>query len=136
MPTRHGDSLANHVTTVPRRKLRRTTTSPHRLTPCTWNTRFARSRPIVLISSMDGSLKLDNYAAQLWHIDAVRGPSTPSSLGMTALVGRSSISPIQPTPVNNPFRGRHLPPAPFDTILAFIQETSGGSASVERSIRS
>ena len=48
-------------------------------TLCTWKTFFARSKPIVLTSLMDGSRPLVSLTTQLWHIDAVRGPSTPQN---------------------------------------------------------
>src|SRR5262245_1893445 len=58
----------------------RITTAPTASTPCTWNTDFAISRPIVLTSPMDGSPQcglLD--ATTLWHFDASeRAPSTAS----------------------------------------------------------
>ncbi|HZR88213.1 MAG TPA: hypothetical protein VFB02_15500, partial [Bradyrhizobium sp.] len=43
-----------------------------------WNTFFAKSKPIVVIFIMDGSLCLVDSTPPVWHIDAVRGPSTPS----------------------------------------------------------
>jgi hypothetical protein len=43
----------------------------------TWKTFFARSRPIVVISPMDGS-----RSPPSWHVDTVRGPSTPSVGGL------------------------------------------------------
>ena len=55
-------------------------TVPMSSTPCTWNTDFAISRPIVLTSPMDGSPQcglLD--ATTLWHFNASeRAPSTAS----------------------------------------------------------
>src|SRR5208282_6236897 len=77
MPIRQGGSLPNQPSTWPRRRLRRTTVSPDPSIPCTSKTFFARSRPIVLICFMDGSCCWCSIT-QLWHIDAVRGPSTPS----------------------------------------------------------
>src|SRR5258707_10356870 len=77
MPTRHGDSCANQDSNFDRRSARRTTTVPCSSTACTWKTPFARSTPTVLIFFMDGSRVLVS-AIQLWHIDAARGPSTPS----------------------------------------------------------
>src|SRR5260370_27714410 len=77
MPTRQGGNLPNQASTWARRSERRTTIAPCRSTPCTWNTVLARSRPIVLTSPMDGSRPLV-ATTQLWHTDAVRGPSTPS----------------------------------------------------------
>src|SRR5258708_28539400 len=35
----------------------------------------------MLISPMDGSLRLVESTSPVWHIDAVRGPSTPSLRG-------------------------------------------------------
>src|SRR5260370_39402083 len=77
MPTRHGGSCTNQDRNFDRRSARRTTTVPCSSTACTWKTPFARSTPTVLIFFMDGSRVLVS-AIQLWHIDAVRGPSTPS----------------------------------------------------------
>src|SRR5208282_894222 len=77
MPIRQGGSLPNQPSTWPRRRPRRTTGSPDPSIPCTSKTFFARSRPIVLICFMDGSCCWCSIT-QLWHIDAVRGPSTPS----------------------------------------------------------
>src|SRR5260221_166136 len=77
MPTRHGGSCMNQDSTFERRSARRTTTVPCSSTACTWKPPFARSTPTVLIFFMDGSRVLVS-AIQLWHIDAGRGPSTPS----------------------------------------------------------
>src|SRR5260370_21236081 len=77
MPTRHGGSCTNQDRNFDRRSARRTTTVPCSSTACTWKTPFARSTPTVLIFFMDGSRVLVS-AIQLRHIDAVRGPSTPS----------------------------------------------------------
>src|SRR5260221_6402617 len=77
MPTRHGGSCMNQDSTFERRSARRTTTVPCSSTACSWKTPFARSAPTVLIFCMDGSRVLVS-AIQLWHIDAGRGPSTPS----------------------------------------------------------
>jgi hypothetical protein len=82
IPIRHGGSWAKYAKTRARRSARQTTVSPTASTPCTWNTFFARSRPIVLTSLMDGSRPLVSLTTQLWHIDAVRGPSTPSNSGI------------------------------------------------------
>src|SRR5258707_10956575 len=79
MPTRHGGSCTNQDRNFDRRSARRTTTVPCSSTACTWKTPFARSTPTVLIFFMDGSRVLVS-AIQLWHIDAGRGPSTPSLL--------------------------------------------------------
>src|SRR6266853_2573996 len=38
----------------------------------------------MLISPMDGSLRLVESTSPVWHIDAVRGPSTPSLRGAQA----------------------------------------------------
>src|SRR5260370_9825233 len=38
----------------------------------------------MLISPMDGSLRLVESTSPVWHIDAVRGPSTPSLRGASA----------------------------------------------------
>src|SRR5215471_5830687 len=83
MPTRQGGSWAKNASTLRRRSERRSTTVSCPSTPCTSNTVLAKSRPILITCVMDGPLQLDIAIAQLWHIDAVRGPSTPSSPGMT-----------------------------------------------------
>src|SRR4030095_11371864 len=78
MPTRQGASLPKYANTCERRSVRRTKTSPAPSTPCTWKTFFAKTSPIVLTLFMDGLRSLVLAITQPWHIDAVRGPSTPS----------------------------------------------------------
>src|SRR5258708_3349380 len=49
----------------------------------------------MLISPMDGSLRLVESTSPVWHIDAVRGPSTPSLRGANSdeeNVGRAIIA--------------------------------------------
>jgi hypothetical protein len=48
---------------------------------------LARSKPIVVISLMDGSVPGDSPETPVWHLDAARGPSTPS---LDQLVGAAS----------------------------------------------
>jgi formylmethanofuran dehydrogenase subunit E len=38
-----------------------------RSAPCTWNTLFAKSKPIVLTSPIDASLKWCSSTPPLWH---------------------------------------------------------------------
>src|SRR5258708_21306269 len=52
---RHGGSSPKYSNTFARLTRLRITTAPATSTPCTWNTDFAISRPIVLTSPMDGS---------------------------------------------------------------------------------
>jgi hypothetical protein len=49
--------------------------------PCTRKTPFAKSIATVLTCCMDGSPSLALWKPKLWHIDAVRGRSTPSLRG-------------------------------------------------------
>src|SRR5260370_30217836 len=80
MPINAAGSLAKNFSTCPRFKLRRSTTSPAALRPCTSNTFFAISSPIMLAFSMDGPLSLVAVCPEpVWHTDAGWGPSTPSS---------------------------------------------------------
>src|SRR5580700_3363621 len=60
MPTVQGGSWAKNFSTAPRRSWRRNTTLPEASAPRTWNTFFAKSKPIMLILSMDGSLVWSN----------------------------------------------------------------------------
>src|SRR5690606_31027867 len=46
-------------------------------------TAFPRSSPVVLTFFMDGLPQVGVLDTQLWHIDAVRAPSTPSPAGST-----------------------------------------------------
>src|SRR5262245_37495932 len=73
----------------------RITTAPTASTPCTWNTDFAISRPIVLTSPMDGSPQcglLD--ATTLWHFDAAeRAPSTASKADICGALGHVRFTP-------------------------------------------
>src|SRR6516225_9875578 len=48
MPTRQAGRLAKKTATWSRRSCLRTTTCPRSSTPCTWNTFFAKSKPIVV----------------------------------------------------------------------------------------
>src|SRR5260370_15264583 len=96
MPTRHGGSCTNQDRNFDRRSARRTTTVPCSSTACTWKTPFARSTPTVLTFFMDGSRVLVS-AIQLWHIDAVRGPSTPSLRGAAISRLESSLADLRPS---------------------------------------
>src|SRR5262245_6198910 len=73
----------------------RITTAPTASTPCTWNTDFAISSPIVLTSHMDGSPQcgvLD--ATPLWHFDAVeRAPSTASNADICSAQAHVRFTP-------------------------------------------
>src|SRR5262249_24347997 len=53
--TRHRGRSAKNSNILARLMRLRITTAPAPSTPCTWNTDFAISRPIVLTSPMDGS---------------------------------------------------------------------------------
>src|SRR5205807_5710630 len=82
MPITAFGSLAKNFSTWPRLRLRRSTTSPAALRPCTSNTFFAMSSPIMIAFSMDGPLSLVAVCPEpVWHTDAGWGPSTPSSRG-------------------------------------------------------
>ena len=58
MPITAVGCLAKNFTTWPRFSVLRSTTSPAALRPCTSNTDFARSSPIMIALSMDGPLLL------------------------------------------------------------------------------
>src|SRR5258706_9630190 len=47
----------------------------------------------MLISPMDGSLRLVESTSPVWHIDAVRGPSTPSLRGAKRRSNPDSVIP-------------------------------------------
>ena len=80
IPTRHCGSSPKNSNTFARLTRLRITTAPATSTPCTWNTDFAISRPIVLTSPMDGSPHVVcSNATTLWHFDAAEwAPSTAS----------------------------------------------------------
>src|SRR5215813_5679102 len=62
----------------------RNSTCPAASAPCTWNTCFAMSRPIVVACSMDASFAGSSTPSP-WHADAVGGrpPHHPSLIGLT-----------------------------------------------------
>src|SRR6516162_9425448 len=60
------------------------TALPAASTPCSWKTRLAMSKPIVVISMVDGSLSSLHLTARAWHIDAVRG-RPPHQIWITSL---------------------------------------------------
>ena len=70
------------------------TGAPAASTACTWNTFLAKSSPTVVTCSMDGSRPLVLLKTNFGTIDAVSGPSTPSSPAMTAL-SRLDVRPIE-----------------------------------------
>jgi hypothetical protein len=75
----HGGSLtkAAFLSATPRRSFFSRTGLSAASTPCTWKTDLDVSTPTLITSFMDGLLQLVcNDPA--WHIDAVRGPSTPT----------------------------------------------------------
>ena len=72
MATRQRGWPARKVSTCSRRSLLRNTTAPDALAPCAWNTCLARSRPMVLTSSTDASLRWSSTPPP-WHVDAVGG---------------------------------------------------------------
>src|SRR3954454_17477878 len=79
IPTRQRGSFQKNASNCARRSCSRTTVAPSASTPCTWKTCFAKSNPTVVISPMDGSLFAGCFEQPaLWHLDAARGPSTPS----------------------------------------------------------
>src|SRR4029453_15364671 len=80
MPTRQGGKVEKNSNTFARLTRLRITTAPATSTPCTWNTDFAISRPIVLTSPMGGSpYVVCSNATTLWHFDAAEwAPSTAS----------------------------------------------------------
>src|SRR5215207_694846 len=72
MATRQRGWPAKNVSTCSRLSFLRNTTAPDALAPCAWNTCLARSKPIVLTSSMDASLRWSSTPPP-WHVDAVGG---------------------------------------------------------------
>jgi len=70
------------------------TGAPAASTACTWNTFLAKSSPTGVTCSMDGSRPLVLLKTNFGTIDAVSGPSTPSSPAMTAL-SRLDVRPIE-----------------------------------------
>ena len=81
-------SLLFAVAACPRRRPQ----IPAPSTPCSWKTRLAMSKPIVVISMVDGSFCSLHLTARAWHIDAVRGSSTASDCGRDdcALLARAA----------------------------------------------
>src|SRR5215469_5465227 len=73
----------------------RKSTYPAPSAPCTWNTCFAMSKPIVVACSMDASFG-GRSTPSPWHTDAVRGrpPHHPISWQGTAEFGRGSPLPV------------------------------------------
>ena len=83
MPTRQHGSLANNARTCARRSDRRITTAPSPSMP-------APGRPVLRQVQTDRANLLHGWLpfvgvvnTQLWHTDAVRGPSTPSWPGLS-----------------------------------------------------
>src|ERR1041385_559656 len=93
---RHGDKPPKNSSTFARLIRFLITTAPVSSTPCTWNTDFAISRPIVLTSPMDGSPQCGLLrAATLWHFDAAeRAPSTASEADMCGATDGVRYGPI------------------------------------------
>src|SRR5215204_7721005 len=77
MATRQRGWPAKNVSTCSRLSFLRNTTAPDTLAPCAWNTCLARSRPIVLTSSTDASLRWSSNTTTLAR-RCCRGASTPS----------------------------------------------------------
>jgi hypothetical protein len=94
MATVQAGRAARNLSTRPRRSFLRKTTAPDAFAPCTWNTFFARSNPIVLTSDMDASVQVminDTTLAQRCR----EGASTPSTSAATR-ARRSAKPSAQP----------------------------------------
>src|SRR5215204_1499352 len=90
MATRQRGWPAKNVSTCSRLSFLRNTTAPDALAPCAWNTCLARSKPIVLTSSMDASLRWSSTPPP-WHVDAVGG-RPPHHWKTTAFVAGLRLS--------------------------------------------
>src|SRR5499425_2068556 len=84
MATTHGACAARKPRTFARVMRFRNSTCPAASAPCTWNTCFAMSKPIVVACSMDASFG---------------GSSTPSPWHTDAVGGRPPHHPSQPSPI-------------------------------------
>src|SRR5829696_7099873 len=101
MATRQRGWPAKNVSTCSRLSFLRNTTAPDTLAPCAWNTCLARSRPIVLTSSTDASLRWSSNTTTLAR-RCCRGASTPSLEDddvpgrLAARPGRGAMAPRRP----------------------------------------
>src|SRR5277367_2169293 len=68
----HGACVARKPISFARVTRLRNSTCPAASAPCTWNTCFAMSNPIVLACSTDASFS-DGSTPSPWHADAVGG---------------------------------------------------------------
>src|SRR6516164_11712214 len=80
MPTKQGGRALKNASTSDRCSFRSNIALPAPSTPCSWKTRLAMSKPIVVISMVDGSFCSLHLTARAWHIAAVRGSSTASCM--------------------------------------------------------
>src|SRR3954447_12384940 len=98
MATRQRGWPAKNVSTCSRLSFLRNTTAPDTLAPCAWNTCLARSRPMVLTSSTDASLRWSSNTTTLAR-RCRRGASTPSledddvPRRLAARPGRGAMAP-------------------------------------------
>src|SRR5262245_54670978 len=74
---RHGASPATTSISCSRRTVRRSTTRPAPSTPCSANTRFAKSIPTVVTCSMTSLSCSLTDETQSWHLDTVSGRGSP-----------------------------------------------------------
>src|SRR5262249_32812491 len=101
IPTRHRGRSAKNSNILARLMRLRITTAPAPSTPCTCNTDFAISRPIVLTSPMDGSpqcgLLRQNHPMALLMPQSGRRPqhqkqTLPHVIAMSALPLKADIA--------------------------------------------
>ncbi len=104
----HGDKAAGltakKVSTCSRRSFLRNTTAPDALAPCAWNTCLARSRPMVLTSSTDASLRWSS-TPPLWHVDAVGGRPPHHWKTLTFIAALRSDRVDAPWVIDGPING-------------------------------
>src|SRR5271163_462955 len=79
----HGACVARKPISFARVTRLRNSTCPAASAPCTWNTCFAMSNPIVLACSTDASFS-DGSTPSPWHADAVGGrpPHHPTAIDL------------------------------------------------------
>src|SRR4029453_626780 len=113
---------------------RRTTVSPAASTPCTWKTFFARSKPIVLASLMDGSRPLVSLTTQTLAHRCREGAIHPIRLGPFMMSAQCPDCRRKQTPARHPRRSQkcrfccrsRLPPALNGDSVVLVRISGGG----------
>src|SRR5262249_41738115 len=82
--TTHGACAARKPRSFTRVMRLRNSTCPAASAPCTWNTCFAMSKPIVVACSMDASFGGSSTPSP-WHADAVGGRPPHHPKGITSV---------------------------------------------------